>query len=115
MTRHASSRQFNLTHDDQELERAGLTIDDIDTVEMNEAFAAQAEACRQGLHAGEVREEQICSHLTVHRRRHGDCDGVGSRVILPASVRDDAVLGVTMLLRKLSARPHPPARAGLAG
>jgi len=29
--------------------RAGLTIDDIDIVEMNEAFAAQAEACRREL------------------------------------------------------------------
>lgn len=31
------------------LARAGLTIDDIDIVEMNEAFAAQAEACRRAL------------------------------------------------------------------
>ena len=31
------------------LARAGLTIDDIDIVEMNEAFAAQAEACRREL------------------------------------------------------------------
>ncbi len=31
------------------LARAGLTIDDIDVVEMNEAFAAQAEACRRDL------------------------------------------------------------------
>lgn len=31
------------------LARAGLTIDDIDVVEMNEAFAAQAEACRREL------------------------------------------------------------------
>ncbi|MEW5421045.1 acetyl-CoA C-acyltransferase [Amorphus sp. 3PC139-8] len=31
------------------LKRAGLTIDDIDIVEMNEAFAAQAEACRRAL------------------------------------------------------------------
>ncbi|WP_395063353.1 thiolase family protein [Paraburkholderia silvatlantica] len=31
------------------LGRAGLTIDDIDVVEMNEAFAAQAEACRREL------------------------------------------------------------------
>lgn len=29
--------------------RAGVTIDDIDIVEMNEAFAAQAEACRRAL------------------------------------------------------------------
>jgi acetyl-CoA acyltransferase len=31
------------------LKRAGLTIDDIDIVEMNEAFASQAEACRRAL------------------------------------------------------------------
>jgi acetyl-CoA acyltransferase len=31
------------------MKRAGLTIDDIDIVEMNEAFAAQAEACRRAL------------------------------------------------------------------
>ena len=31
------------------LDRAGRTIDDIDIVEMNEAFAAQAEACRRDL------------------------------------------------------------------
>ena len=31
------------------LARAGLTIDDIDIVEMNEAFASQAEACRREL------------------------------------------------------------------
>lgn len=31
------------------LARAGLTIDDIDIVEMNEAFASQAEACRRDL------------------------------------------------------------------
>jgi acetyl-CoA acyltransferase len=31
------------------ISRAGLTIDDIDVVEMNEAFAAQAEACRREL------------------------------------------------------------------
>jgi acetyl-CoA acyltransferase len=31
------------------LARAGLTIDDIDIIEMNEAFAAQAEACRREL------------------------------------------------------------------
>lgn len=31
------------------LARAGLTIDDIDVIEMNEAFAAQAEACRREL------------------------------------------------------------------
>jgi acetyl-CoA acyltransferase len=31
------------------LARAGLTMDDIDIVEMNEAFAAQAEACRRDL------------------------------------------------------------------
>ncbi|MBL4810861.1 MAG: acetyl-CoA C-acyltransferase, partial [Rhodobacteraceae bacterium] len=31
------------------LKRAGLTINDIDIVEMNEAFAAQAEACRRAL------------------------------------------------------------------
>jgi len=31
------------------LARAGLTVDDLDVVEMNEAFAAQAEACRREL------------------------------------------------------------------
>ncbi len=31
------------------LARAGLTVDDLDIVEMNEAFAAQAEACRRDL------------------------------------------------------------------
>lgn len=31
------------------LARAGITIDDIDIVEMNEAFASQAEACRRDL------------------------------------------------------------------
>lgn len=31
------------------LARAGLTIHDIDLVEMNEAFASQAEACRRAL------------------------------------------------------------------
>ena len=31
------------------LQRAGLRIDDIDVVEMNEAFASQAEACRRDL------------------------------------------------------------------
>ena len=31
------------------LRRAGLTMDEIDVVEMNEAFAAQAEACRREL------------------------------------------------------------------
>lgn len=31
------------------LKRAGLTINDIDIVEMNEAFASQAEACRRAL------------------------------------------------------------------
>lgn len=35
------------------LARAGLTIDDIDIVEMNEAFAAQAEACRRELNIPE--------------------------------------------------------------
>jgi len=33
--------------------RAGLTIDDIDIVEMNEAFAAQSEACRRELNIPE--------------------------------------------------------------
>lgn len=31
------------------MKRAGMTIDDIDIVEMNEAFASQAEACRRAL------------------------------------------------------------------
>jgi acetyl-CoA acyltransferase len=31
------------------MKRAGVTMDDIDIVEMNEAFAAQAEACRRAL------------------------------------------------------------------
>jgi acetyl-CoA acyltransferase len=31
------------------LARAGLTVGDVDIVEMNEAFAAQAEACRRDL------------------------------------------------------------------
>jgi acetyl-CoA acyltransferase len=35
--------------------RAGLTIDDIDIVEMNEAFAAQAEACRRELGIAEAK------------------------------------------------------------
>ena len=37
------------------LARAGLKIDDIDVVEMNEAFAAQAEACRRELGIPEAR------------------------------------------------------------
>ena len=36
--------------------RAGLTIKDIDIVEMNEAFAAQAEACRREL---DIPEEKL--------------------------------------------------------
>jgi acetyl-CoA C-acetyltransferase/3-oxo-5,6-didehydrosuberyl-CoA/3-oxoadipyl-CoA thiolase len=32
------------------LERAGLTIDDIDLIELNEAFAAQSLACIRDLH-----------------------------------------------------------------
>jgi len=35
--------------------RAGVTIDDIDIVEMNEAFAAQAEACRRALEIDSAR------------------------------------------------------------
>lgn len=38
------------------LKRAGRTIHDIDLVEMNEAFAAQAEACRRAL---EIPEEKL--------------------------------------------------------
>ncbi|MBE0694058.1 MAG: thiolase family protein [Aquamicrobium sp.] len=38
------------------LARAGLTIGDIDIVEMNEAFAAQAEACRRAL---DIPEEKL--------------------------------------------------------
>ncbi|MCF8479949.1 MAG: thiolase family protein [Rhodospirillum sp.] len=38
------------------LRRAGLTIADIDIVEMNEAFAAQAEACRRDL---DIAEEKL--------------------------------------------------------
>jgi acetyl-CoA acyltransferase len=38
------------------LARAGLTVEDLDIVEMNEAFAAQAEACRRDL---EVPEERL--------------------------------------------------------
>ena len=38
------------------LARAGLTMQDIDIVEMNEAFAAQAEACRRDL---EIPEEKL--------------------------------------------------------
>jgi len=38
------------------LKRAGLTIDDIDVVEMNEAFASQAEACRRAL---DIPEEKL--------------------------------------------------------
>ena len=38
------------------LARAGLTMKDIDIVEMNEAFAAQAEACRRDL---EIPEEKL--------------------------------------------------------
>jgi acetyl-CoA C-acetyltransferase/3-oxo-5,6-didehydrosuberyl-CoA/3-oxoadipyl-CoA thiolase len=32
------------------LERAGLTVDDIDLIELNEAFAAQSLACIRDLH-----------------------------------------------------------------
>ena len=35
--------------DPQSPARASMTIDDIDIVEMNEAFAAQAKACRREL------------------------------------------------------------------
>lgn len=37
------------------LKRAGLTMDEIDVVEMNEAFAAQAEACRRELQIDEAK------------------------------------------------------------
>ncbi|MBZ6078491.1 thiolase family protein [Microvirga puerhi] len=37
------------------MKRAGVTIEDIDIVEMNEAFAAQAEACRRALEIDPVK------------------------------------------------------------
>jgi len=48
------------------LKRAGIGIDDVGVVEMNEAFASQAEACRRELRAPFRR--QRCSAFRSRRR-----------------------------------------------
>ena len=82
------------------MQRAGLSIDDIDVVEMNEAFASQAEACRREL---SIAPEKL------------NLDGGAIAIGHPLGATGTRLVGKAAMLLKREAKKHALATQCIGG